>query len=285
MVVYAKPGRRPAPPLKDRQRNAIIRRFGGQPNNKPIKPLPTKKVPNKPTGSLPKPKPKPKSTVPTLDDYLAGDSVLADQRSQLTRLLEDFRAQNTNQAGDVNQDFQIATQRMAKEKERATKDITADYAARGVLNSGLYANSLDEYGDEYQDRLMDLTTDRERTLNDLSEALRQFESNIRGQELTAEQEAARRHAEQYGIGMPGTATDTAIRNLSRPAVAKTFRGMITDNRFGEDAKWADLNERQRTFVNNLVQQRTNRTMRRGSIDTAPVKKAYRATVRRLKKKK
>lgn len=174
-------------------------------------------VANKPK---PKPAPKPGSKIPSIDDFLAGDSVLADQRSQLERLMEDFRLSNLDQQGDLKEDFGLAMERMGQERGKSLENIKADYAARGMIHSGLFGGSVDEYDDAYKNRVFDLTKDRDRSLEDLLESFRQFQTNVQGQKLSAEQEAIRRHAEQFGIGLPGTPTVTSPKPAKKAPAKK-----------------------------------------------------------------
>ena len=149
------------------------------------------------SGKQPKPKPEPKP--PSLKKYLGGDSTFQDQVSLLQKELEDYVLSNQGQRRDLREDFGTATSRMGDERTRALEEMEADFASRGLLNSGLYDESISEYDQQYQQRLGDLSSDRDRGLEDLLESMGMYRRQNRGQRQSARQEAIRRRAEQYGL--------------------------------------------------------------------------------------
>jgi hypothetical protein len=162
------------------------------------------------TGSAPAParkrKPAPKKKkaapapkVPGINQFLAGDTTYNDQASQLRKQLEQFRTSNQSQQGMVAQDFQSALDKMLSQKDSDLKSIQNDYAARGLLNSGLYTDAVGQYDQNYQQQFGDLNTGKQRSLSDLLESLANYQTENTSSLTAAKQDAIRRRAQKYGI--------------------------------------------------------------------------------------
>lgn len=136
---------------------------------------------------------------PRLQEFLAGDDVFQSQISQLQKELENFMTSNRDQRGDVNESFQEALQRMGSERSRALEEMEADFASRGLLNSGLYTDAVGDYNKEYGTRRGDLQTDKSNSLEELIQSAGNFQTDTRGQREAARQEAIRRRAQQFGL--------------------------------------------------------------------------------------
>jgi hypothetical protein len=137
--------------------------------------------------------------VPNIHKYLAGDTTFQDQRSQLMRQLEQFRTSNASQRAMVGQDFTTAADKMARQKELDHRNMTGDYAARGLLNSGLFVKSVGDYDTDYQSNYNDLTTGNQRSISELLEALSNYQTESSSSLAAAKQDAIRRRAQKYGI--------------------------------------------------------------------------------------
>lgn len=133
----------------------------------------------------------------TLDQYLGGDTTYQDQMSLFQKIMEDFMLSNTGQRGDVEEDFSTALERLGLESKRAKRDMTGDFASRGLLNSGLFTGEMAEYDTDYQNTISDLTTDKNRAIEDLIESLGMFQTQLDAQKIAARQEAVRRYAERF----------------------------------------------------------------------------------------
>lgn len=152
-------------------------------------------------------KPKPKKGkgkgkgggVPGINQYLAGDTTYQDQTSQLMKQLEQFRTSNTGQTGMVNQDFTTAAEKMARQKQQDLGNMQGDYAARGLLNSGLLTKSIGDYDTNYQSQYNDLATGQQRSLSQLLEDLANYTTENSASLTAAKQDAIRRRAQKYGI--------------------------------------------------------------------------------------
>jgi hypothetical protein len=137
--------------------------------------------------------------IPKINQYLAGDTTYQDQRSQLMKQLEQFQNSNRSQQNMVGQDFQTALDKMVRQKQQDETNMTGDYGARGMLNSGLFTKAVGDYDTGYQSNVNDLQTGRQRSLSDLLESLANYQTENKSSLLSAKQDAIRRRAQRYGI--------------------------------------------------------------------------------------
>lgn len=136
-------------------------------------------------------------------NYLAGDETYQGQLSTLQKELEDFILSNKSQRGDVREDFTLTSSRIGDERTRALEQMKEDFAARGMLQSSEFADSMGEYDKQYQQRTGDLTRDRDRQLEALLESLGMYRTSNRNERANARAEAIRRRTEAFGTYTPG----------------------------------------------------------------------------------
>lgn len=147
------------------------------------------------TGAISRAAPKP----PSLADYLGTDSTFMQQKSALQKAKADYMAQQgqsrtqymTGYAGDLDT--------LKKNRVSSLSDLENDYAGRGLLQSGLYADSMSDMNQDFDKRTGSLEQAKAAFLAQLASDLTNFNSE-QGLTLTkAQQEAAARRAAQYGI--------------------------------------------------------------------------------------
>lgn len=136
---------------------------------------------------------------PSLGKYLGGDSEFQAARSQLIKNFQALRTENKQNRGNLRDDYLTTKSRLATEKQKSAEDMQNDFAARGLLGSGVYADKLAEFEKNYQNQGTDATTSYRRNVNqlltDLKDAKRLRNSSLRQAKL----EAIRRRAEKYGL--------------------------------------------------------------------------------------
>jgi hypothetical protein len=170
---------------------------GGAPRSAPVRtPGPVQRT-GSPQKLAPKKAHKPK--IPGLKKYLAGDSTYQDQAAQLRAQLEKFKISNTSDRNNVGIDFKTALQKLAAQRDTDLGSLQSDYAARGLLSSGLYNDALGKYNTDYQSQVNDLTTDQQRSLGELAEALQNYTTENTTSSQAARADAIRRRAQKYGI--------------------------------------------------------------------------------------
>lgn len=174
-------------------------RGGGAPNPVPQRTAGTvqRTGRNKPA---PKPKPKPKKpAIPNINKFLAGDTTYQGQLSDLQKQLEQFKTSNTSQRGIVSQDFATALKKLQDQRTTDLSDLQNDFAARGLLNSGLYTDALGKYNTDFQGQVGELNTSQQRSLSDLISSLAGYQTENSSSAAAARADAIRRRAQQYGI--------------------------------------------------------------------------------------
>lgn len=148
-----------------------------------------------PSGPARKPKPKP----PSVKSYLAGDVTYQDLVRNQQRTLADFMADLNRQRGEAKTSFGDVTRSMESERERSLKAMMDEYAARGLLSSGLYGEAQGNYQKDWAAQMSQLQQGQSSLLADLLSQQTNFQ---REQQLAAEaarQDAIRRRAQKYGI--------------------------------------------------------------------------------------
>lgn len=137
--------------------------------------------------------------VPDIEAYLAGDQGYQGGLAALMRQLQTQEGNYTAQQGTLKSSFNTALERMASERTNALKDLEADFASRGLINSGLYGEAMEDYDTQYQGRIGDLNTNLQNELNSLGLDFSGVQSDIEAEKARLRQEAIARRAQQYGI--------------------------------------------------------------------------------------
>lgn len=138
-------------------------------------------------------------TAPSIDEYLMSDTAYQGGISQLMKDLADFQAGNQNEQNSVNSAFQTALQRMGQERTQALSSLEEDFAARGLLNSGLYADAVSDYDTQYNQQIGDLTTDNQNSIASLVAALQQQQGLNTSSQQALREQAIMNRAKQYGL--------------------------------------------------------------------------------------
>ncbi len=137
--------------------------------------------------------------IPDIDSYLTGDQSYQGGLAALMRQLQTQQGNYTAQQGTLRSSFNTALERMASERTNALKDLEADFASRGLINSGLYGEAQEDYDTQYQSRIGDLNTNLQNELNALGLDFSGVESDIETEKARLRQEAIARRAQQYGL--------------------------------------------------------------------------------------
>lgn len=141
----------------------------------------------------------PPPKVPSLEEFLAGDTTWMDQQSQFEKALKDYETEMARQKGVYETDYNASLDNLGVSKEAALGDLEGDFAGRGLLNSGLYADSMAQMEADYLARQTGLETGRSNFLSELTSAFTDFQSEQELATQRARQEAANRRAAKYGV--------------------------------------------------------------------------------------
>lgn len=174
-----------------------------RPRNMPITnsapKAPTARLAKMPTGlkgPAPKPKPKPLSA---LQKWLAGDTTYQQQLAEFNKSRGDYQATYNKQVGITNRDYNETQRELNLQGQKDRMDQQNDFAGRGILHSGVYAQALGDYNTDFNTKLHNLTTGETDKLGDLADQRGSFLRELQLQLNAAKQEAIRRRAQQLGL--------------------------------------------------------------------------------------
>lgn len=147
----------------------------------------------------PPPPPPAPPAPPSLDAFSAKDSTYQNQLAALKKALADYSAQQgqaktqylTGYAGDLDS--------LKTNRTQGLQNLEDDYASRGLLQSGLYANSLSNLNTDFDKRQAALDQARAAFLAQQSNDFTNFQSEQQLTQQQALQAAAARRAAQYGL--------------------------------------------------------------------------------------
>jgi hypothetical protein len=192
---------------------------------KPKKKTTTKKPPligDRPIGYIP-PKPKPYTPSPTANnpDSFA-DSAYKAQLAALEKALSNYRAQMQLQKDRIGIDYAQAERDIGRQRDRDLTNIQEDYAARGIVRSGVYGKRVDDYSTEYNNQLANLARARDRGIQDLDVGYANYNDEWGLNKGNATDAAIQRRLQQIKAGRYTTQKPTPIKPIGskKPATIK-----------------------------------------------------------------
>lgn len=145
--------------------------------------VPRPEIPN------PKPVPKPKPK-PTWQD--------ADYNSQVAaidRALELYKANIALQRGQLGTQYAESGREMDDQKVRDLDNMEEDFAARGVVRSGVYGTSVGDYNEEWGNQKASLTRQYNDSLANIVQQYNEYLNEVATQREQARLDAIRRAAQ------------------------------------------------------------------------------------------
>lgn len=137
--------------------------------------------------------------VPTLDEFLTGDTAYQDQMAQFNKALSDYQAQNNAEIGQYNTNYATNKNDLGIQQTRSDEDLQNDFAARGMFVSGLQAKNRSDLLNDYSRRFSDLDTQRSQFLSDQARDLSNYSSDITLGRNKAKTDAINRRALKYQV--------------------------------------------------------------------------------------
>jgi hypothetical protein len=159
---------------------------------------PKKKTPPKKKPVAKKPAPKKKKPSATAK-YLAGDTTYQRQSSDFNRTKADYLANYQRQSGIVSRDYAESQRALNRQGAQDRLDQQNDFAGRGILHSGVFADALGRYNTEFNARMKSLLTGKTDQLGDLDAQKKSFLSQLAIEMANAKEDALRRRAAKLGI--------------------------------------------------------------------------------------
>lgn len=146
-----------------------------------------------------KKKPGKKGGIPSIESYLGGDADYKATLDALRRNFEQTKIQNVTNRGNLSDDYNLTNTRLQQDQDKSLAELQADYAARGLLGSGLSAKAANDQAIDYQKQFGDAQISYDRNLGQLVTDLANARSQFREDKTQARLNAIRRRAEKYGI--------------------------------------------------------------------------------------
>lgn len=135
---------------------------------------------------------------PNLEAFSAKDSTYQNQLSALKKALADYMAQQGQGKNQYLTSYASDAKSLGENRTQGLDDLGNDFASRGLLQSGLYADSLSDLNSDFDKRQAALDQARAAFLAQQGSDLTNFKSEQQLTQQKALQEAAARRAAQYG---------------------------------------------------------------------------------------
>lgn len=147
------------------------------------------------SGQISTPAPK----APSLSQFLLGDSTYLAQKSALDKARADYLAQQGQSKTQYLTNYARDASSLKDNRTQALGDLENDFASRGLLQSGLYADNMANLNKEYDTKSSALDQARAAFLAQLASDFSNFSSEQNLTLTRAQQEAAARRGTQYGV--------------------------------------------------------------------------------------
>jgi hypothetical protein len=131
--------------------------------------------------------------------WLGTDTGYQGQLRDLQLALSNFNADVTRRRGDIGTDYGTSQHALNDQKGLDLKSMENDWAGRGLLKSGLYATAVGDYNKEFDQRLAQLLSSRDRALSQLTQEQNSFKTQQELDTQAAREAALRRRSSTLGV--------------------------------------------------------------------------------------
>lgn len=159
--------------------------------------MPNMAAPKLPTTTLAASTKKPVQSA--LDKWLAGDTDYQQQVAEFNQQQQAYQQQYDDSVNQQNQNYNATKTGMNTQATTDRQNQQYDFAGRGVLQSGVYAQALDQYNTTFNQNMNNLTQGNTQALGSDQDQLNNFLRELTLQKNAAKQDAIRRRAETLGI--------------------------------------------------------------------------------------
>lgn len=130
--------------------------------------------------------------------YLGSDADYQSTMRDLQRALTDFKARQIVDKTRAGTEYGYAKRTEDLQKTQDLKNIMDDFAARGIVRSGVYAQRVGDYNTSFDTKRGELSRQYNNQLTDFATQLRDFQRQQSLQQDAAKQAAIRRRAAKLG---------------------------------------------------------------------------------------
>lgn len=137
--------------------------------------------------------------VPNINDYLAGDTAYKQQMDASSKAAADYLAQMTGQQNNYNTEYTRNLSDLGTQEKLDGVDHTNDFAARGMMQSGVYVKDRADLANNYNKREATLADGKSEFMGNLGFAKTNFDSQQRLNTTRYRNEAIQRRAAKYNL--------------------------------------------------------------------------------------
>lgn len=145
------------------------------------------------------PKPQPKPTPMSLDQWLGADTAYLGQKSSYEKALKDYQAQKAAEEGKYNNEYNSSVSKLNTDRDTQQTALTDDYAGRGLLQSGVYADALGDFQNNFKTQAGDLERAKSAYFGDLATDSTNFQTQQQLQLQQAKDAAAARRTAKFNL--------------------------------------------------------------------------------------
>ena len=147
------------------------------------------------TSAAPKPPPRP----PSLADFLQSDATYQQQVSALDKARADYLAQQNKSRTSYLADYTGDITKLGQNRKDALMSLEDDFASRGLIRSGLYADNMADVNKDFDTKQADLDKAKADFLAGLASSLANYDSEAAINRTKAKNDAAARRAAGFTI--------------------------------------------------------------------------------------
>jgi hypothetical protein len=137
--------------------------------------------------------------IPGIEEWLGTDELYQGQLGQFGSSLSDFQAQQLGTRNSNAASFAQRLRDLQQSQSMDEEDLEEDFAGRGLLKSGVYADALADLQQQYLNSQSALQTEQTTAESDLQAALQAFQAEQTAASQQARLDAIARRAAQYGL--------------------------------------------------------------------------------------
>lgn len=161
---------------------------------------------------------KPKPTASNQSSF--EDAAYKAQLAALQKAAANYQANMQLQKDRIGIDYAETERDLGRQRSRDLTNIKEDYAARGIVRSGVYGKRNDDYETEYNNQLADLARARDRSIQDLDVGYTNFNDELSLNRTNAVDAAIQRRLQEIKSGKYTTTPPKMVQSI-KPVTSKS----------------------------------------------------------------
>ena len=152
-------------------------------------------VGNTPAGTIARSVPPPPPPI-SVKDFIAGDNTYQTQNNAYKKAMADYAAQMMSERNKYNGEYDAQVKQLGLDRTTGLEDLQNDYASRGLLTSGVYADAMGDFNKKFDTSLGDLSRAKTAYMDDLTTGQTNFSATQKALLDKAYQDALNRRLDQ-----------------------------------------------------------------------------------------